>query len=154
MKAMAETDLPLVLLHLLPGFEVPFKDRLLSRFQLIYSPDSTLSPKVRVLLCFGPTPITSDTISRLPSLQYIVLSSAGANHVDLEECRRRGITVSNAGLSFREDCADFAVGLLIDVLRRISAADRYVRAGMWPAKGNYPLGNKVNSLRFSFFIYL
>lgn len=44
---------------------------------------------------------------------------------------------------FSDDVADMAVGLLIDVLRKVSAADRYVRKGLWAAKGDYPLGSKV-----------
>lgn len=140
----AMDELPLVLVHVLPPFEIPFKGRLQSRFQLIDSSDSTFSPHARVLLCVGPAPVSSDTLRHLPSLQCIVGSSAGVDHIDLEECRRRGITVTNAGSSFCEDGADFAIGLLIDVLRRISAADRYVRAGLWPMKGDYPLGSKVN----------
>ena len=141
----AMDELPLVLVHVLPPFEIPFKGRLQSRFQLIDSSDSTFSPHARVLLCVGPAPVSSDTLRHLPSLQCIVGSSAGVDHIDLEECRRRGITVTNAGSSFCEDGADFAIGLLIDVLRRISAADRYVRAGLWPVKGDYPLGSKGES---------
>lgn len=140
-------ELPLVLVHVLPPFEIPFKGRLQSRFQLIDSSDSTFSPHASVLLCFGPAPVSSDTLRHLPSLRCIVGSSAGVDHIDLEECRRRGITVTNAGSSFCEDGADFAIGLLIDVLRRISAADRYVRAGLWPMKGDYPLGSKLGGKR-------
>jgi hydroxypyruvate reductase 2 len=44
---------------------------------------------------------------------------------------------------YSADVADMAVGLLIDVLRKVSASDRYVRQGLWAAKGNYPLGSKV-----------
>ncbi|XP_002281980.1 glyoxylate/hydroxypyruvate reductase HPR3 [Vitis vinifera] len=143
----AMDELPLVLVHVLPPFEIPFKGRLQSRFQLIDSSDSTFSPHASVLLCVGPAPVSSDTLRHLPSLQCIVGSSAGVDHIDLEECRRRGITVTNAGSSFCEDGADFAIGLLIDVLRRISAADRYVRAGLWPMKGDYPLGSKLGGKR-------
>lgn len=71
-------------------------------------------------------------------------TSAGYDHFDLAECRRRGIRVTGAGDSFSEDAADFAVGLLIDVLRRVSVANRFVRAGSWPVKGEFPLGSKVN----------
>jgi hydroxypyruvate reductase 2 len=45
--------------------------------------------------------------------------------------------------------ADHAVGLLIDVLRKVSEADRYVRRGLWPVQGDYPLGSKV----CPFFLY-
>jgi hypothetical protein len=51
--------------------------------------------------------------------------------------------VAGAGQTFSTDVADHAIGLLIDVLRRVSAADRYVRRGMWPVQGDYPLGSKV-----------
>lgn len=74
-------------------------------------------------------------------------SSAGVDHIDLVECRRRGIKVTSAGDAFSEDVADYAVGLLIDVLRRVSAADRYVRAGLWPARGEFSLGSKLGGKR-------
>jgi lactate dehydrogenase-like 2-hydroxyacid dehydrogenase len=46
------------------------------------------------------------------------------------------------------DCvADTAVGLVIDVMRQFSAADRYVRAGRWPVEGNYPLTRQVSNKR-------
>ncbi|MBA0806142.1 hypothetical protein Gohar_005609 [Gossypium harknessii] len=61
----------------------------------------------------------------------------------LQECYRRGIAVTTAGQVFTEDVSDFAVGLLPDVLRSMSASDRYVRSGSWVAKGAYPPGIKV-----------
>ena len=76
-------------------------------------------------------------------------TSAGVDHVDLEECRRRGIRVTSAGDAFSEDGADYAVGLLLDVLRLLSASDRYVRSGLWPKNGFYPLGNSVCCLILS-----
>jgi lactate dehydrogenase-like 2-hydroxyacid dehydrogenase len=46
------------------------------------------------------------------------------------------------------DCvADTAVGLMIDVLRQFSAADRYLRDGRWPVDGNYPLTRQVSNTR-------
>lgn len=92
----------------------------------------------------GPL-ITAQILQMLPSLKDIVTTSAGLDHVDLLECRRRRIAVANAGNVFSEDVADMAVGLLIDVLRKISAADRYVRRGMWARNGDYHLGSKVSN---------
>ena len=67
----------------------------------------------------------------------------GADQVDKAECRRRGIAVTNAGNAYSEDVADLAVGLFLDVNRKISAADWYVRRGLWSSEGDYPLGSKV-----------
>ena len=47
-----------------------------------------------------------------------------------------------AGDLFSEDVADMAVGLLIDVMRRISAADRYVRGQSACGQWDFPLGSK------------
>lgn len=74
-------------------------------------------------------------------------SSVGVNHIDVAECCRRGIKVTNAGDAFTEDVADYAIGLLIDVLRRLSSADRFVRDRMWPVKGEYPLASKLGGKR-------
>ncbi|KAM7512053.1 hypothetical protein LguiB_010928 [Lonicera macranthoides] len=102
---------------------------------------------VPAMMCSGNTPVTSDLLRKLPAVRIIVTSSAGVNHIDLTECRRRGISVCNAGTVFSEDVADTAVGLVIDVTRRISAGDRFVRSGVWPVQGQYPLGSKVGGKR-------
>ncbi|KAI9173693.1 hypothetical protein LWI28_005024 [Acer negundo] len=134
-----------------PSFHFPFKDRLSTHFNLLDpldSPDSTHfvrrhANSKRVLLCVDPTPISSDLLDLLPSLQLIVGSSVGVDHLDLSDCRRGGIAITNAGVAFSEDVADLAVGLLIDVLCGISAADRFVRSGFWANTGDYPLGFKL-----------
>ena len=70
-------------------------------------------------------------------------TSAGLNHIDLQECHRRGVQVAGAGTLFPEDVADVAVGLLIDVTRKISAAERFVRRREWPESLGFPLGPKT-----------
>ncbi|CAL5359966.1 unnamed protein product [Camellia sinensis] len=148
-------NLPLVLIHRIPPFELSFKSWLPTRFRLLDPLDPSFSSpqtqslvsSVRLLLCLGPSPLTSDILDRFPSVQCVVGSSAGLDHVDLATCCRRGITVTNAGDAFSADAADFAVALLIDVLRRVSAGDRFIRAGSWPAKGQYPLGSKLGGKR-------
>ncbi|XVE73971.1 hypothetical protein DITRI_Ditri11bG0161200 [Diplodiscus trichospermus] len=98
---------------------------------------------VQALLLSGTHPVTSDTLRLLPSPGLIVTTSAGLNHIDLPECQRRGISIAGAGNLYSEDLADLAVGLLIDVLRKISVADRYIRRQLWPSKGEFPLGFKL-----------
>ena len=69
------------------------------------------------------------------------------DHIDLAECARRGVAVANSGTVYSTDVADHAVGLLIDVLRRVSAAERFVRRGLWPVQGDHPLGSKIGVRR-------
>lgn len=58
------------------------------------------------------------------------------------------VVVANSGSVYSTDVADHAVGLLMDVLRRVSAAERFVRRGLWPVQGDYPLGSKVLHFHF------
>ena len=98
---------------------------------------------IRALLCSANCPINADVLRLLPSLGVVVTTSAGTDHIDLAECRRRGIRVAGAGDVLSEDVADMTVGLLIDVMRRISAADRYVRSQSGCGQWDFPLGSKV-----------
>lgn len=141
---------PLVLIHRDPRFKLSLNHWVQPRFRLLEPDDPlfpTLSRSVRVLLCVGPTQVTGETLGQFPSVELVVGSSAGLNHVDVAECHRRGVKVTSAGNAFTDDVADYAVSLLIDVLRRFSAADRFVRAGSWPVKGEYPLGLKLGGKR-------
>ncbi|GMH22499.1 hypothetical protein Nepgr_024342 [Nepenthes gracilis] len=108
---------------------------------------STHATSVSALLCSAGTPVTTETLRLLPCLRLIVTTSVGLDELDLSECRRRGIAVSNPGAIFADDVADLAVGLLIDVVRKISAADRYVRRGLWRVEGDHPLGNRLGDMK-------
>ncbi|KAL8114520.1 glyoxylate/hydroxypyruvate reductase HPR3-like [Apium graveolens] len=143
-------SLPLVYNHRSPRFNFSLNEWLETRFQLLepnHPEFSAPSQTVRALVVVGPTPLTAETLDKLPGVEIVVGSSAGVNHIDVAECHRRGIKVTNAGDAFSEDVADYAVGLFFDVLRRVSAADRFVRAGLWPVKGVYPLGSKLGGKR-------
>lgn len=49
---------------------------------------------------------------------------------------------------YSDDCADSAVALLIDVLRRVSAGDRFVRSGGWSYQWELlPLGRRLKGKR-------
>ncbi|KAJ6972176.1 LOW QUALITY PROTEIN: hypothetical protein NC653_032683 [Populus alba x Populus x berolinensis] len=74
-------------------------------------------------LSHGTCPLNANIIRLLPSPSLIVTTSAGLNQIDLQE---RGISVAYAGSLFSEDDADIAVGLLIDVPRKISTGNRYL----------------------------
>ena len=71
----------------------------------------------------------------------------GYDRTDVAEARRRGIAVSNTPGVLDACVADTAVGLVIDVMRGLSAADRFVRRGEW-ARGRAPaLSRRVTGAR-------
>ncbi|WP_189219364.1 MULTISPECIES: 2-hydroxyacid dehydrogenase [Streptomyces] len=82
----------------------------------------------------------------LPRLRAIVHFGVGYETTDVARARARGIDVSNTPDVLTDCVADLAVGALIDVMRRLSAADRYVRAGHW-ADAPFPLATRVSGKR-------
>lgn len=150
---------PLIVIHRIPSFTFTFNHRLAPIFSLFDPiaaagdgdyPAALLCSQAagaRAVLCFGPSPLGKETLDCLPSLEVIVASSVGTDHIDLSECRRRGIAVANVGDAFSDDAADCAVGLLVDVLRKVSASDRFVRAGSWPDHGEFALGCRLGGKR-------
>ncbi|OIT21861.1 glyoxylatehydroxypyruvate reductase hpr3 [Nicotiana attenuata] len=150
--AEPQDELPAVIVLGRPSVLNFYGDQFSSKFQLLKPWESSLpldqfisthAQSVQAMFCTGTTCVTPSLLRQLPSLRVIVTTSAGLNHMDLDECRSLGISVANAGTVFSEDVADFAVGLLIDVLRKVSAANRFVKNGLWPLHGDYPLASKV-----------
>lgn len=71
--------------------------------------------------------ISSDFISRLPSLKVISNYAVGVNNIDLAEAKKRGIFVCNTPDVLTQATADLALGLLLAVARRLIPADRFCR---------------------------
>jgi hydroxypyruvate reductase len=85
-------------------------------------------------------------MDQLPNLKVISNFGVGLDKVDLPHAQTRGIAVGYTPDVLNDCVADIAFGLLIDVARGISAADRFVRAGQW-TQGVFPLARKVSGAR-------
>ena len=84
---------------------------------------------------------------RLPQLRAVVNFGVGYDTTDVAQAAERGILISNTPDVLTDCVADTALALYLDVLRRTSAADRYVRRGDWTAKGNFPLAVRASGKR-------
>jgi lactate dehydrogenase-like 2-hydroxyacid dehydrogenase len=82
-------------------------------------------------------------IDALPRLKAIACFGVGVDAIDLDAARRRGVAVSNTPDVLTDCVADLAFGLLIDVARGLSAADRFVRRGDW-LRSQFPLAARVS----------
>lgn len=80
----------------------------------------------------SPTnPLPKEVLERAERLKVISCHSAGYDHVDIETATKKGIYVTKVSGVLSEAVAEFAVGLTIDLLRKIPYADRFLRAGKW-----------------------
>lgn len=102
---------------------------------------------VTAVVTSGRTGVDAALMAELPRLGAVVNFGVGYDTTDIDAAEQRGVGVSNTPDVLTDCVADTAVGLLIDTMRQFSAADRYVRAGDWPANGNYPLTRQVSNTR-------
>ncbi|KAB2595543.1 glyoxylate/hydroxypyruvate reductase HPR3-like [Pyrus ussuriensis x Pyrus communis] len=115
------TQLPQVLLLLPSQYFTALESKASHKFHFLKPWDSPL-PQAQFLHSSSPreTPITAQLLQLLPSLKLLITISAGLDRVDLAACRARGVRIANSSPIFAADVADMAVGLFLDVMRKIS----------------------------------
>ncbi len=100
-----------------------------------------------VAVTSGVWGVRGEHLDQLPNLGAVVNFGVGYDSTDVHEANRRGVVVSNTPDVLTDCVADLALGLVIDVMRRLSAADRFVRRGEW-ASGQVPaLARRVTGAR-------
>jgi hydroxypyruvate reductase len=82
----------------------------------------------------------------LPKLQVISSFGVGFETIDLPCAAERNIPVGYTPDVLNGCVADTAFGLLMDIARRFSASDRYVRRGDW-LQGAFPLSTRISGKR-------
>ncbi|MGA5462930.1 2-hydroxyacid dehydrogenase [Mycobacterium sp. NPDC050041] len=102
---------------------------------------------VTAVVTSGRTGVDAALMAALPRLGAVINFGVGYDTTDVDAAAERGVVVSNTPDVLTDCVADTAVGLMIDTLRRFSAADRYLRDGRWPVDGNYPLTRQVSNTR-------
>jgi lactate dehydrogenase-like 2-hydroxyacid dehydrogenase len=94
-----------------------------------------LAAKVRAIVSSGHAGADAAMMDALPKTEIIACFGVGYDAIDVAAAKARKIAVTNTPDVLTDDVADLALGLLIDVARRISRGDRFVRAGGWPKSG-------------------
>lgn len=100
-----------------------------------------------LLITSGMVANNNALIASLPKLQAVCSMGVGYETIDVAAANARGVVVSNTPDVLNDCVADLAIGLLLDVVRGISASDRHVRRGDWPAQGPSPVTTKVSGKR-------
>jgi phosphoglycerate dehydrogenase-like enzyme len=83
-----------------------------------------------VEVVIGQTDLSADRLERAPKLRTIInIEGNFLPNIDYATCFRRGIWVLNASPVFAQTVAEMALGMMLDLARGISAADRAFREG-------------------------
>ena len=77
-------------------------------------------------------------LAGLPDLRLVATARGGPVNVDLAACAARDIPVIFTPARNADSVADFTVGLLLSLVRGISASERHLRAEGWHVGGELP----------------
>jgi glyoxylate reductase len=115
------------------------RERLAERYELreggLEASRSTLlelAPGAAALVADPSVPVDSEVLDACgDALKLVANFAVGHDNVDLEECRRRGVIVTNTPDVLTEATAELALALTLAAARRMSDAERDLRAGRW-----------------------
>ena len=103
---------------------------------IIFYPDrqedeATLVERARdaEIVVVSNIPLRQSFFEQCPKLKMLSVAFPGVDHIDLEECRKRGITVCNAAGYSTQAVAELSIGMMIAVYRKIVGGDAIIRVG-------------------------
>ncbi|MDQ2857677.1 MAG: D-glycerate dehydrogenase [Candidatus Eremiobacteraeota bacterium] len=89
--------------------------------------------QTHALICAPWTPVTRAVVAAADALRVVSTVAVGYDNLDVAALRERGIRVGHTPGVVVEATADLTYGLILAVMRRIIAGDRYVRSDRWPS---------------------
>ena len=81
------------------------------------------------IVMIANNPFPDEVVEQAEKLRMLAVAFTGIDHVGLEACRKKGVTVCNCAGYSNETVAELAVGLAIGVLRHMREADAAARNG-------------------------
>ncbi|MGQ4834246.1 MAG: glyoxylate reductase [Candidatus Asgardarchaeia archaeon] len=79
--------------------------------------------------------IDSSFLDVAKNLRIIAQYAVGYDNIDIAECTKRGIYVTNTPGVLSESVADLTIGLILAITRRIVEGDKFIRSGEWEKLG-------------------
>lgn len=100
-------------------------------------------------LIAGTETLDRTVLERLPELKSLSRCGTGMDNIDLEAANRLGIKVYNTPLGPTLAVAELTVGLILNLLRKITMMDLEMRTGIWKKHmGNLLNGKQVGIIGF------
>jgi D-3-phosphoglycerate dehydrogenase len=105
-----------------------------------------IEPATALIYLRRPSALDEEAFSRAPSLRVVSFPGVGTDSIDLDAARRHGVTVCNLPGANAPAVAEFTIGLLFAVARRIPGADSGMREGGWRKFEGFELRGKTLGL--------
>jgi lactate dehydrogenase-like 2-hydroxyacid dehydrogenase len=97
-----------------------------------------IAPRIRAIATAGHIPVNGALMEKLPKLEIVANFGVGYDSVDAKWAGEHGIVVTNTPDVLNEEVADTTLALLLQTVRQLPQAERYLRAGKWLEK-SFPL---------------
>ena len=79
--------------------------------------------------------VDKKVLDKLPNLKLVTTMSTGYDHIDLEECKKRGIKVTNVPVYGMNTVAEHTFSLILGLSRRLVECVERTRSGKFYPKG-------------------
>ncbi|MBC7979574.1 MAG: D-2-hydroxyacid dehydrogenase [Armatimonadetes bacterium] len=89
------------------------------------------------IILTNKTPLTAETLARLPKLKFIAVLATGYNIVDTAYAARTNIPVSNVPIYGTDAVAEFVFSLILDFYKRPAFHSELVMAGAWESSSDF-----------------
>ena len=77
----------------------------------------------------------------LPNLEIVANFGVGYDGIEVEHAAKKGIIVTNTPDVLNDEVADTTIALLLNTLRNLYNAEKYLRDGRWEKEGAFALSN-------------
>ena len=88
----------------------------------------------QIISCFTTSRVPNDILEKFKNLELIALRSVGFNHIDIDYCKKNKIFVENTPNYGNMTVAEFALGLLLDVARKVTYSANNLKNSIVDAK--------------------
>lgn len=89
-----------------------------------------------VISVFVNSQVTTELIDMMPQLKLIAVRATGYNNIDLNEAERRHIRVVNVPSYGEHTVAEYTIGLMLNLTRKITQSIEAAKAGQPPLRGH------------------
>ncbi len=94
-----------------------------------------VEPNTEILAAFLESPVNKAVLDKMPRLKLVATLSTGFDHIDLTECKRRGIMVENVPTYGENTVAEHAMALLLGLTRKPFQSVKKVKEGVYDFHG-------------------
>lgn len=125
----------------LEGWEKDYLKRKLRKHKLLFIEGALTDKNISqaadadILSVFIYSRIGEKELTRLPKVKLIATRSTGFDHVNVADCRKRGITVCNVPSYGSETVAEYAVALMLSLVKKIPQSMERTRHGEFTTTG-------------------